>query len=217
MLLVVHLNFSNYLLTGFSLLYVSFHSLSFSTEQWKERKKEGRELWEVGRKEWRKERRERERKRETGKKKILIIFFLCLNSYFGSLPTGKSASLFWLIPNHLSHSVTKLSFWCHLHHSLICTLLFFLVLPAQVRLVDRFMASDTLFLLSPPPELFSPGISYTTFLPQLKYHLLQEAFPDFSSKCFEGLYAPTSHIYTPIVVLNFELQMTCVSVISYFS
>lgn len=192
-------------------------SLPFVFYRTVEGKKEGREGVMRGRKEGMKEGKKRERKRETGKKKILIIFFLCLNSYFGSLPTGKSASLFWLIPNHLSHSVTKLSFWCHLHHSLICTLLFFLVLPAQVRLVDRFMASDTLFLLSPPPELFSPGISYTTFLPQLKYHLLQEAFPDFSSKCFEGLYAPTSHIYTPIVVLNFELQMTCVSVISYFS
>ena len=129
----------------------------------KERRKGGSYERQEGRKEGRKE--ERERKRETGKKKILIIFFLCLNSYFGSLPTGKSASLFWFIPSHLSHSVTKLSFWCHLYHSLICTLLFFLVLPAQVRLVDRFMASDTLFLCHPHLNFFH--LAYPT---QLFYH-----------------------------------------------
>lgn len=80
-LTVAHLNFSNYLLTGFSLLNFSFYSSSFSIEQWKERSKEGREgVMRLGRKEWRKE---EERERDKGKENVdhvppLLLLAPCL-------------------------------------------------------------------------------------------------------------------------------------------
>lgn len=122
----------------------------------------------------------------------------------------------WLTSNHLSYSVANLLFWCYLHHSLICTLLFlgnFSVFPAQARLVDNIKAFDMLFPLSPHLNFLS-GISYSTFPPQLKYHLFWKAFPDFFS-VLKPFMVP--HIHTSIVILSFELQIICVSMISYFS
>ena len=66
--------------------------------------------------------------------------------FFTVWATGKS---------YLSHSIDKLWFWCHLHHSLIGTLPFSLVFPAQTRLFNRFMVSDTLFLLHPHLNFFT--------------------------------------------------------------
>lgn len=122
----------------------------------------------------------------------------------------------WLSSNHLSYSVANLSFWCYLYHSLIYTYLLLgkiLVFPAQARLFDKFMASDMLFLLSPHLNFFTWHILLS--LPaQVKYHLSLEAFPDFFSVLKPFM---VQHIHTYIVILNFELQIICVSIISYFS
>lgn len=147
---------------------------------------------------------------------MIHVLPLCKKLFW--LPAYRKTFNFWLTPNHLSLSVANLLLWCYFTSlpDKYPTFLLrkFLVFPTQDRLVDKFMVWYVVLSFT-QSEYFHLVYPYSAFPPQLKYTFSVNT--SLTSSVFWALYGPISHIYTLIVVLNFELQIICVSITSYFS
>lgn len=147
---------------------------------------------------------------------MIHVLPLCKKLFW--LPAYRKKFNFWLTPNHLSLSVANLLLWCYFtslpdkYPTVLLRKILSVSYPRQACWQIYGLICCSFFHST---GIFSPGVPYSAFPPQLKYTFSVNT--SLTSSVFWALYGPISHIHILIVVLNFELQIICVSITSYFS